>query len=180
MKNNAAGRVATSPAGRNNANPNVTDLDIGTAVPPLRNIWRERPYSGDGFVVSSPADFNLQVLRYKSVGTLHWYTATIGTYGASVEVYDAPEQEDADQILAHTEVSDPRTIVGGVLRSSRRISLSGFPGSELVYEGSVVHVRARIYVVGRFVYEVHASSPIGQQPWPDEERFLSSFRLLKE
>jgi len=109
----------------------------------------------------------------------HWYTAPlIGQYGVSIDVLDEPEYDDADQILAEARMSTPRTILGGVLRTAKPFDFTGYPGMELVYEGTDRHVRARAFVVGHRLYILSVTSPLGTQLWSDEDRFLTSFRLL--
>lgn len=140
--------------------------------------WRRLRYPDDGFSVASPVEFTVQVLPRK-VGMQKWYNAPlIGPYAMSIDVIDEPEYDNADQILAEARASLPRTIVGGTLRSAKTFDSMGYPGMELVYEGSDRSVRARAFVVGHRLYILHASSPVGARLWPDEERFLSSFQLL--
>jgi hypothetical protein len=140
--------------------------------------WPRLRYPDDGFSVASPVEFNVQVLPRK-VGMQKWYTAPrIGQYAVSIDVIDEPEYDNADQILAEIRASLPRTILGGTLRSAKAFDSSGFPGMELVYEGTDLHVRARALVVGHRLYILHASAPLGAQQWPDEDRFFSSFQLL--
>jgi len=73
--------------------------------------------------------------------------------------------------------------VNGKLLSERQIRLQGHPGRELWIEADVEGqeglARARIYLVGRRLYQVLVAGPENQFPESDAERCLDSFLIVQ-
>lgn len=73
--------------------------------------------------------------------------------------------------------------VSGKLLSERQIRLQGYPGRELWIEADVEGqkglARARIYIVGRRLYQVLVAGPENQFPESDAERCLNSFIIVQ-
>jgi hypothetical protein len=73
--------------------------------------------------------------------------------------------------------------VGGTLLSENQIRLQGYPGRELWIEADVDGqeglARARIFLVGRRMYQILVAGPKSQFPSQDAERCLNSFLLVQ-
>ncbi len=101
-----------------------------------------------------------------------------------VSVFDMPPAMAAappDQVLH--ELCDKELSQANVTANKVRISLDGYPGMEIAYEGPsktgiMATFRVRYYFVEHRLYVLRASRTNEHPPQGDAVRFLNSFRLL--
>ncbi len=147
------------------------------------NKWGEHVYDDDGFAISAPTQPIVEKGPANSPAgevELHFYSFSLG--GDSGFVVMTNTLNPADHRTPQQILTDGKygavAAVKGKLVSEMPISLGNYPGIQLEVEAPRRYIQARVYVVGRRVYQLLAVAPIGKPIPPETDRFFRSFRLV--
>lgn len=144
--------------------------------------WKEYVYPDDGFAMSSPSEPKLTKsmvpLKIGGEAEMHQYVVDPGVgYAFVADVAYAPSGD----VYSLTAARDGMvSAVKGQIVSEMPISLGNYPGLQVEIEVNAqhAHARARLYVVGKRLYELISVAEGDRPISPDTTRFFESFRLL--
>ena len=144
------------------------------------NDWREYVYPDDGFALSFPSEPTLtkSMVPLKNGGEaeLHQYSVDAGSYAFMADVSTYAPSANA---LSLTGARDGMvSAVKGNLVSEMPISLGTYPGLQIEFETQGFHARARLYIVGRKLYQILSGADSDKPISQNTTRFFESFRLL--
>ncbi|WP_017659063.1 hypothetical protein [Baaleninema simplex] len=167
------------------------DTAGGTEIPRQIDEWQELENQGAGFAVAMPPGTVRQGVQpvETSLGDLDVYIlgVDLDDRAFAVMVADFPSFFAAvpPSTLFEGAIAGVATNVDRRLTPDRRISLSGYPGMELFYEGGDGLVyKHQLYLVDRRLYQLMAAIPLDI---PEAERnaffekarpFFESFEFL--
>ncbi len=152
---------------------------VASSAAQTRN-WTIHTYPADGFSILLPSDPQVQTQQDAAgpsslgrsytvdlgQGVLMIGVLRIGTGGWS-KAPDAVLQDGKNGALAQSKTH---------LISEKKVALGGAPGIDIEAENDTIHIRARIYLVGKAAYQVVEGYPIGK-PFDHATEFLDSFQL---
>jgi len=147
--------------------------------------WKEYVHSDNLMAFSMPADptYGTQSVKTK-IGkiTIESYILENKSGALMVMVNSYPDRilkSSPQKLLAAGRDGAVGNIHGTVV-SEKPISIEGNPGTEFVFKSAQWHGLYRIYLVGTRLYQLGALSPAGGADFPDVDKFMDSFRLVKK
>jgi hypothetical protein len=107
----------------------------------------------------------------------------LGSSSLSVTAFDWKIASDTGPQIIQKVALVAALLHGGgaktMLTAKTPLTLDGNEGLEVAAKGEKYQGRDRVYVVGRRVYVVTVSGPIGEPLWPGTDRFFATFRFVK-
>ncbi len=167
--------------------PDISRFTSGQKNTPPPIAWQPFTSGAGGFTISMPDEQKSDVLPMNTpVGVidLHLFTVDLDDSAYIVGYSDYPEslvRNSSADVMLDGARDGAVANVGGKLLNERRLTLQGYPGRELWIEaeagGQPGLVQARIYLVGRRLYQVLVAGSTTQFSESDAEFFLDSFEL---
>ena len=149
-----------------------------------QDAWKEYIYKENQMAFSMPAA-PVESTQFvdTAVGkiTIHQYMLDKGGYVLTVGMNVYPDkvlQTPSDKRLAGARDGVANNMKVKVT-SEKKITLDGNPGIEFQYESDKYFGTWRIYLVGTAMYQIASINSVGTPRFPDTDRFLNSFRLVK-
>jgi hypothetical protein len=149
-----------------------------------QDAWKEFVYTDKQMAFSMPTNpAESSQSSDTAIGkiTIYEYQLDKGSYALTVMMNDYPDtilQVSPDKLLAAGRDGGMKNINGKVT-SEKKITIDGNPGLEFQFESSTIFGKYRIYLVGTRLYQISSVSSVGSTLFPDTDRFLNSFRLVK-
>ena len=167
--------------------PDISRVVSGGKSTPTPLVWQPFTPAQGGFTISMPDKPKADVLSTNTaVGVidLNIFLIEMDDSAYIVSYADYPEslvRNNNTDVMLDGARDGAVANVDGKLLAERRITLQGYPGRELLVEaqskGVQGLVRARVYLVGRRLYQMLVAGSEAQFSESDAEIFLNSFQL---
>ncbi|MBV9756384.1 MAG: hypothetical protein JO047_04960 [Alphaproteobacteria bacterium] len=147
--------------------------------------WHEFRSSKAGFVVQFPGEPKVDANPPEADGRSETrYTIDLGdtAYIVAVDEYAPGKLTNANpMVLLDSAQGAVLKGLNGTLRQRRAVTVSGFPGREILFDTADHNTgKVRVYVVRNRLYQTWYLGPSGQETRPDVDRFLNSFRVSSQ
>lgn len=147
-----------------------------------KSDWKLYSYPADGFQASYPS---IPEITKKEVPTeagsfdLHTYIVEADSAALFVGVcdYGAKIEGKYPDVLLQGAKNGALQNSNAHLIGEKKITLGAYPGIEFQSASDNAQITARIYVVGRILYQTLVVAPL-DKPYPETARFLDSFQLV--
>lgn len=183
FKIGATTSTEAQPGGRPAPNRSAEPAPSAAPAPAAaENSWHEFSPPNGGFSILLPGEAKAEITPPKPNGRAESrYVVDQGDTAYVVAVDDYPP--------GHLTHANPRTLLDaaqnavlkglkGKLRDQRPVTISGYPGREILFDTPDHSTgKVRVFVVRNRLYQTWYLGPTGQETRPEVDRFLNSFRL---
>ncbi|GMV88151.1 MAG: hypothetical protein AMXMBFR81_10820 [Chthonomonas sp.] len=155
---------------------------LATVMAPVQP-WTEFKSPEGGFAIRFPRkpDYEVQPAEAGSP-TIHMYTSALGDDVYIASFHDMPISGALDEVqgILHSARDGFAGGVGGKVADQKPFTFGPLKGLEFAVEAEGVYATARLYLVGKRLYQIAVMGSKDNRKDTDVRRYLESFRLLNE